>query len=159
MKNLLTAILLFSSVGAYGEDTMFLNCTHIPGSGSWYIGRTIILDNTQWDEIFLIAEIDLEATLNEAWIERNQSIMNGKMRPNEVDMFSDAYFLRYWDERRLRYRIDRSTGELSEYDHKYDLSVLAQCLPATRSDVQAILQDEIDRRDAIIAANEEKRLF
>jgi len=135
MKNLLTAILLLSSVSAYGQGTTYLNCAHTPDSGGYprRPGRILILDNTQWDQIFLIWEEDLETTL------------------------SDAYFLEQND--RTRYKIDRLTGELSEYDRRYDLHIRGHCLPVTRSEVQAILQNEIDRRDAIIAANEEKRLF
>lgn len=162
MKILPIFLLLLSSVSTYGQDTTYLNCTHTPESEQIRIGRILILDSTRriWDDIYLLAEEDLESTLNESWIERNQATMNLDLKSTITRVGSDAYYLKYSYSNLTRFKLDRLTGELVDYrDNSDNPEIVAHCLPVTRSDVQAILQDEINRRDAIIAENEEKRLF
>jgi hypothetical protein len=165
MKNLLTAILLLSSVGAHGQSMTYLKCEP-PPTALGALSRILVLNDElfRWSFFWLI-EQQLEENLTDEIIENQRKVIDGSQLDREITQISSSKYLlntksvnNPGSRFTVSYRLDRLTGELF-YSNDEENDLLSTCLPLSRSEAEVIVQEIVDRRDAIIADNEERRLF
>ena len=159
MKKILSAILLLFSANACGQGITHLKCID-PSSAQ--LESVIVLDNEsmQWSQIYLLDDQYLEQQLNKEAEELRRQIIEGTRLEDKITYVDSVSFLLRDTMFGFRFRLDRKTGAFYRlFDDNRPTRHDLDCLPFSFSEAQAILQDEINRRDAIIAANEEERLF
>ena len=161
MNKLTTAAFLLMALAnvSYGQELTYLRCPSIDSS-FYYTDRILVLDDEsmKWSWFYLYKTADesldefLESELADETVAEVSDIISGILTRTISDVTSTEYrlvtlFDRLWI-------LDRVTGRL-----RSGTTHLSNCSPITKSQVEELFQEGIDRRDEIIKGNEAKRLF
>ncbi|MGE4614713.1 MAG: hypothetical protein AAEJ46_10295, partial [Planctomycetota bacterium] len=146
---------------SYGQELAYLHCpSQFPEYGIGDPDEILVLDDEsmKWSKFPLYKTADgsadefLEEILDDETVAEVRDIINGILTLIISGATSTEYrlvtlFDRLWI-------LDRVTGRLrSGTTHP------SNCSPITKSQVEELFQEGIDRRDEIIKGNEAKRLF